>query len=71
MTISNIELLNKLLELTVWLPIKNYPNYEVSICGSVRNVITKQILKPRIGNSGYYYIILCQNNNNKTLQFID
>ncbi len=29
---SNIELLNKLLELTVWLSIKDYDNYEISIC---------------------------------------
>ena len=45
---SKIELLNKLLELTVWLPIKDYPNYQISICGSVRNVKTKRILKPNI-----------------------
>ena len=43
---SNTELLNQLLNLTVWLPIKDYPNYEVSICGSVRNVKTKRILRP-------------------------
>ena len=42
---SNIELLNKLLNLTVWKIIDGYENYEVSICGSVRNVKTKRIKK--------------------------
>ena len=39
-------LLQQLLQLTIWLPIKVYDNYEVSICGMVSNVITKRILKP-------------------------
>jgi len=63
---SNTELLNKLLELTIWLPIKDYPNYEVSICGSVRNVKTKRILRPSI-RAGYYAVVLCKNNTTKTL----
>ena len=63
---SKIELLNKLLELTVWLPIKGYDNYEVSICGSVRNVTTKRILKPGITSNGYYMVVLCNKNGKKT-----
>ena len=55
---NRIELLNKLLELTVWLPIKDYPNYEISICGQVRNIRTKRVLKPRISKSGYYRVEL-------------
>ena len=45
---SNIELLNQLLNLTIWKTIDDYPNYEVSITGSVRNVNTKRILKQKI-----------------------
>jgi hypothetical protein len=63
---SKIELLNKLLELTVWLPIKDYPNYEVSICGQVRNVTTKRILKPGIRGNGYYFVVLCNKNSIKS-----
>ena len=62
---SNIELLNKLLQLTIWLPIKGYDNHEVSICGSVRNVKTKRILKPSINIYGYYCVNLCKNGNFK------
>ena len=54
-------LLQQLLLLTVWLPIKNYENYEVSICGSVRNITTKRILKPSIDTVGYYHVILYKN----------
>ena len=59
------ELLEQLLQFTVWLPIKGYDNYEVSICGMIRNVITKRILKPGI-NNGYYSVVLC-NGKHKTL----
>jgi hypothetical protein len=64
---SNIELLNQLLNLTVWLPIKDYPNYEISISGSVRNVKTKRILNPYINSNGYYRIDL--HNNGKRKKF--
>ena len=50
---NRIELLNQLLSITIWKTIEGYENYEVSICGQVRNVKTKRILRPRIGN-GYY-----------------
>ena len=58
-------LLEQLLLKTVWLPIKDYDNYEVSICGSVRNAITKRVLKPGIDGPGYYYVDLCKNGNHK------
>ncbi len=64
----NTETLNKLLEYTIWLPIKDYNNYEVSICGSVRNVKTKRILKQMINSNGYYIINLYKNNNMKTFK---
>ena len=53
--------------ITVWLPIKGYDNYEISICGMVRNVITKRILKPSISTSGYYSVILSKNGKTKTI----
>ena len=65
---SNTELLNQLLNLTIWLPIKGYENYDVSISGSVRNVNTKRILKQKIvgidGNK-YYAIDLWKKNKGK------
>ena len=60
------QLLEKLLQITIWLPINNYPNYEVSICGTVRNVNTKRVLRPRIvgiDGNGYYAVNLCKNGN--------
>jgi hypothetical protein len=62
---NRIEQLNQLLSYTIWLPIKNYENYEISICGQVRNATTKRILKLRIGNHGYYYIHLWKNGKEK------
>ena len=62
----NTELLNKLLEYTIWKTIDGYENYEASICGSVRNSKTKRILRPGITNSGYYFVVLCRNCITKT-----
>ena len=61
----NTELLNKLLEYTIWKQIDGYENYEVSICGSVRNVKTKRILHPSINLYGYYCVNICKNGNFK------
>ena len=63
---NNTELFNYLLELTIWKTIKSYENYEISICGSVRNFTTKRILKLCIANNGYYCINLYKNNTMKT-----
>ena len=54
-------LLEQLKMITVWLPIKNHDKYEVSICGMVRNITTKRILKPWIC-LGYYTVKLCKKN---------
>ena len=67
MTMNRIELLNQLLQLTVWMPIDGYDNYEISICAQVRNVKTKRILKLRIGNNGYYSTELWKNNKGKRI----
>ena len=50
---------------TIWVQIKNFPKYEVSICGQVRNFKTKIILKPCITN-GYYCVSLAKTNTSKT-----
>ena len=40
--------------------IKDFPNYEVSNFGNVKNIKTDRILKPGIDTRGYYYVILYQ-----------
>lgn len=47
-----------------WKPIKNYPNYDVSTCGRVKNQ-SRQILKP-YGNQGYVMVTLYKNKHKKT-----
>ncbi len=66
MTMSNIELLNNLLELTIWLPIKDYPNYQISIDGRVKNIKRNRILRPTIGGNGYYHVELYKKNQSQT-----
>ncbi len=58
---NNTDLLNHLLQLTIWKTIKDYPNYEISICGQVRNINTKKVLKQCISGDGYYFVNLCKN----------
>ena len=53
---------------TIWKQIQGYPNYEISICGQVRNFKTKRILKPGICGKGYYSVSLTINNKNKNLK---
>ena len=48
-----------------WWQIKDYPNYEVSKEGQVRNKITGKILKQRLSNTGYYRVCLYNENNHK------
>ena len=62
---SNTELLNKLLNLTIRKTIDDYENYEVSISGSVRNIRTKRILNPSISSNGYYYVDLYKKQQHK------
>lgn len=42
----------------IWKRIQSFPNYEVSNFGNVRNVITKNLIKMQISNSGYYLVHL-------------
>lgn len=41
-----------------FIPIHNYPIYELSMDGTVRNSITGKILKPNLHHQGYYNIWL-------------
>ena len=41
-------------------PILDYPSYEVSNLGNVRNIKTGRILKSGIGNHGYKIVVLCK-----------
>ena len=44
-----------------WKSISEYPNYEVSNTGKVRNINSGRILKPRLAK-GYERVILCDHN---------
>lgn len=46
-----------------WKVIKNYPNYEVSIFGDVRNIKTGRILKLQNHNVGYKSVMLGAKNS--------
>ena len=41
---------------TICKQVQGYPNYEISICGQVRNFKTKRILNPWISDTGYYCV---------------
>lgn len=51
----------------LWKTVENYPNYEVSNTGKVRNVKTNKVLKPGLTNVGYH--VVCLSNNGKTQTF--
>lgn len=42
----------------VYLPVNDFPNYEVSNYGNVRNVTTSKILKNGTNSRGYQFVIL-------------
>lgn len=42
----------------IWLPIEDYPNYEVSSEGRVRNIKAGKILKQQINHNGYNCLTL-------------
>ena len=51
--------------------IKDFPNYEVSNFGYVKNIKTGKILKPGIDGHGYYYVILCKDGKTYTKKYIN
>lgn len=62
----------------VWVPVKGFPNYVVSNRGRVYSLTREEtwgdctrirqgrILTPRLGDRGYYYVVLCDNGRNQT-----
>ena len=49
----------------IWKQINDFPNYEISNLGNVRNNNTGRILKPRISQNGYKGLVLYKNGNRK------
>lgn len=47
-----------------WKDIENYPNYQVSDLGSVRNKLTGKLLRPE-NNRGYLRVVLCKDGKPK------
>lgn len=45
--------------------ISNYPNYEVSNLGNVRNKKTGKVLKPGKDGDGYLHVVLCKEGKTK------
>lgn len=42
----------------LWAIMRDYPNYEISPCGQIRNAKTMKILKQGIDSRGYYGVTL-------------
>ncbi len=49
---------------TIWTQIKGHTNYQISICGQVKNIRTNKILNAWKNGHGYYYVDL----SNKSLK---
>lgn len=52
----------------IWKTINDFPNYEVSNLGRVRNKNTKKLLCARIGREGLYYSVYLINNSKENTQ---
>jgi hypothetical protein len=50
-----------------YLPIDDYPTYEVSNFGNIKNKKTGKILSPGLNNKGYELVDLCDGGKRKTL----
>lgn len=50
-----------------WKQIKDFPKYEVSDLGNVRNFKTKRVLRPYISNTGYKMVCLRKDNKQRTV----
>jgi hypothetical protein len=51
----------------IWKTIEDFPNYEVSTFGNIKNKITRKILKPSLNSSGYYRCTFINNLKKKTI----
>lgn len=50
-----------------WLSVINYPNYQVSNLGQIRNIKTGRILKPNSNAKGYCYVCLTNADAQKSI----
>jgi hypothetical protein len=58
------------IEFEPWLPVAEYPLYEVSNSGRVRNVHTERILKPAPNSKGYLCVLLYQGSKRNRRSFL-
>lgn len=52
----------------IYKTIEDYPNYEVSNLGNVRNKKTGRVLRPSVDKDGYLYVQLYNDNKPKTFR---
>ena len=52
----------------IWKEIKDFPNYEVSKLGNVRNKATKKLLTLFVDNTGYYRTSIRHNKTTKIIK---
>ena len=57
-----------MLKYEMWLPIKNFPNYQVSTFGKIKNIKTNRQMEPMYNNDGYGTVRLYENNNYKFIK---
>lgn len=50
----------------LWKPLKNYPGYEGSTEGRIRNVRTQRVLKPGVNKKGYPHVAIIDESNSKS-----
>lgn len=46
----------------IWKPLRNFPSYDGSTEGRIRNIRTQRIMKPNVNENGYEQICLRRNN---------
>ena len=64
----NCELMKKIDINEVFLPIDDFPKYEVSNYGNVKNIKTGRILKSQLGKIGYFTVTLYNQSNNNHMK---
>ena len=58
------------IEFERWLPVLEYPLYEVSSLGRVRNTCTQHILKPAPNSKGYLCVLLYRGSKRDRRSFL-
>lgn len=52
----------------IWKDITEYPNYQISNLGNVRNIKTHRIMQPLYSKDGYQFIMLCKDGKTKNFR---